>query len=36
MSYRIIFLLISTIIFSGCSDKPITLDDITGLGSDIS
>lgn len=35
MSYRIIFLLISTMIFSGCSDKPITLEDITGLGSDI-
>ena len=35
MSYRIIFLLISTMIFSGCSDKPITLEDITGLWSDI-
>ena len=35
MFYRLIFLFLSIVVFSGCSDKPITIDDITGLGSDI-
>jgi outer membrane protein assembly factor BamC len=35
-SIRVLLLFIlSLFIFSGCSDKPITLDDITGLGDDI-
>ena len=35
-SIRVLFLFIlSLFIFSGCSDKPITLDDIAGLGDDI-
>ena len=35
MFYRIIILFLSIVVFSGCSDKPITIEDITGLGSDI-
>ncbi len=35
-SVRVLLLFIlSLFIFSGCSDKPITLDDIAGLGDDI-
>ena len=36
MLYRIIFLFFATMIFSGCSDKPITIDDIASIGEDIS
>ena len=36
MLYRIIFLFFATMIFSGCSDKPITIDDISSIGEDIS
>ena len=36
-SIRVLLLFIlSLFIFSGCSDKPITLDDLAGLGDDIS
>ena len=35
MFYRIILFFLFTICISGCSDKPITIDDIRGLGSDI-
>ncbi len=33
---KIVYLFLFVVFISGCSDKPITLDDVTGIGDDIS